>query len=175
MITTKRRCDFEICEPLVVGERRIFIVSRINTITIPKFDSVAGVIVNPLSAIVLEKDTCYGFSFAKAQRLDIEELIRDYPSLEEEFFKMSGISLDSLKILNSEKEEKHERYDELEDVRKQIMTVGNELHEYLEDIQAEVENYKLSVENYGEGIEVEIQLKVFVHPKSRDAVKIIPK
>ena len=49
------------------------------------------------------------------------------------------------------------------------------MHEYLEHIQADVENYKFTVEKHGEGIEIEVSFKAFVHPKVNEAAKIIPK
>jgi hypothetical protein len=72
----------------------------------------------------------------------------------------------------------HEHHMDLEEVRKEVMAFGNQMHEYfghMNHIQAEVENYKFVVEKHGEGIEVEIQFKAYVHPKTIDASKVIPK
>ena len=63
----------------------------------------------------------------------------------------------------------------LENVRKQMVVFGNQLHEYFQHTQAEVENYKFTVEKHGEGIEVELLFKAYVHPKISEAAKIIPK
>ena len=63
----------------------------------------------------------------------------------------------------------------LEDVRKRVLAIGNEVHEYFEHIGADVENYKFTVEKHGEGIEVEVVFKAYVHPKTSEAAKIIPK
>jgi len=78
--------------------------------------------------------------------------------------------------MSSEKEMGgHEHRMSTEDVRRQIMTFGDQIHEYFDTTQAEVENYKFTVEKHGEGVQVEIQFKAYVHPKSSDASKIIPK
>lgn len=63
----------------------------------------------------------------------------------------------------------------MESVRKQMLTFGNQMHEYFEHIQADVENYKFTVEKHGDGIEIEVSFKAFVHPKTNEAAKIIPK
>jgi hypothetical protein len=63
----------------------------------------------------------------------------------------------------------------LESVRKQMLTFGNQMHEYFEHIQANVENYKFAVEKHGDGIEIEVSFKAFVHPKINEAAKVIPK
>jgi len=62
----------------------------------------------------------------------------------------------------------------LESVRKQILTFGNSLQGYFEHIQADVENYKFVVEKHGEGVEIEITFKAFVHSKTDEATKKIP-
>lgn len=64
----------------------------------------------------------------------------------------------------------------LEEIRKQMTGFGNQLLEYFDHIQAQVENYKFTVEKHGEGVEVEVQFKAHIHPKtSSDASKIVPK
>jgi predicted RNase H-like nuclease (RuvC/YqgF family) len=85
-----------------------------------------------------------------------------------------------MSTMTSEHEKtEHEHRMDLEEVRKQVMTYGKEIHDYFDHmnhLQAEVENYKFSVEKHGEGIEVEVQLKAYVHPKKpNDVSKIIPK
>jgi hypothetical protein len=203
MIGTRTETDIEISEPIVVDERRIFTVSEKRSITIPKVGGVAAVRVSPLYVLVLEGNSCYGYSVNKTELLDLEVLFRNEPAIREEFLNVSRMSSDSLNIIRNENrvpdlysalpsiiikgiksmstfesekdQNQHEHHREMEDVRKQIMTVGNQLHEYLEGIHAEVENYKFSVEKHGEGIEVEIQLKAFVRPKSGHSVQVIPK
>ncbi len=72
-------------------------------------------------------------------------------------------------------EQRNEMRLALENVRGQVLTFSNQIQEYLTNIQAEVENYKFSVEKHGDGVEVEIDFKAFVHPKLSEASKIIPK
>ena len=52
----------------------------------------------------------------------------------------------------------------LKHVRGQMVGFANEMHQYLEKIHADVENYKFTVEKHGEGIEIEVQFKAYVHP-----------
>jgi RNA binding exosome subunit len=73
------------------------------------------------------------------------------------------------------RETEHEHRMDFDDVRKQVLTFGNQLHEYFDKVQADVQNYKFTVEKHGDGVEVEIQLKAYVHPKGNEAVNIIPK
>jgi hypothetical protein len=78
----------------------------------------------------------------------------------------------------TEHEHKHEHGFPLEEVRKEVMVFGNQIHEYfghLNHVQAEIENYKFVVEKHGEGLDVEIQLKAYVHPKTSEPVRTIPK
>ncbi len=56
-----------------------------------------------------------------------------------------------------------------------MLSFGNQVHEYFDHIQADVENYKFTVEKHGDGVEVEVVFKAFVHPKLSEAAKIIPK
>jgi hypothetical protein len=55
-----------------------------------------------------------------------------------------------------------------------MLAFGNEIHEYFDHISADVENYKFTAEKHGEGVEVEITFKAFVHPRQNEASKIIP-
>ncbi len=153
MIGTKTETDIEISEPIVVDERRIFTVSEKRSITIPKVGGVAAVRVSPLYVLVLEGNSCYGYSVNKTELLDLEVLFRNEPAIREEFLNVSRMSSDSLNItrnenrvpdlysalpsiiikgiksmstFESEKDQnQHEHHREMEDVRKQIMTVGN--------------------------------------------------
>ena len=72
-------------------------------------------------------------------------------------------------------EERKELRVAMETVRRQMQSFGNQLHEYFDHIQADVENYKFIVEKHGDGLEVEVEFKAFVHPKNNEAAKIIPK
>ncbi|HZW56455.1 MAG TPA: hypothetical protein VFF30_09220 [Nitrososphaerales archaeon] len=48
----------------------------------------------------------------------------------------------------------------------QMTAFGNTIREYLEKVDANVENYKFSVAKHGDGLDVELELKVLVQPKS---------
>lgn len=72
-------------------------------------------------------------------------------------------------------EERMEYSEALENVRRRMLALGNEIHEYLEHVRADVKNYKFTVEKHGEGLEVEVAFKAFVHPQANEASKIIPK
>ncbi len=65
------------------------------------------------------------------------------------------------------KETSQEQRMSLENVRRQILTFGNEIHAYLEKVEANVEGYKFSVEKHGDGVEVEVEFKALIHPKPR--------
>jgi hypothetical protein len=62
----------------------------------------------------------------------------------------------------------------LEDVRHQVLTFGTQIHEYVNKVEANVEDYKFNVQKKGDGLEVEVEFKALIHPKSL-ASKIIPK
>ena len=71
----------------------------------------------------------------------------------------------------------HEHGLALEEARKEVMAFGEQIHEYfghLNHVQAEIENYKFVVEKHGEGLDVEIQLKAYVHPKTSEPVQTTP-
>lgn len=72
-------------------------------------------------------------------------------------------------------EEKVEYSEALENARRRMMALGNEIHEYLEHVQADVQNYKFTVEKGSEGLTVDVAFKAFVHQKVNEASKIIPK
>jgi hypothetical protein len=55
----------------------------------------------------------------------------------------------------------------LETARHQMEQFGKEIREYLNRVEANVEGYKFSVEKRGEGIEVEVEFKALIHPKTR--------
>jgi len=68
-----------------------------------------------------------------------------------------------------------ERKMTVQDMNKQVMDFGNQLREYFDNVSAEIQNYKFTIEKHGEGVEFEIQLKAYVHPKGNEAIRIIPK
>ncbi len=68
-----------------------------------------------------------------------------------------------------------EHHVSLEDIRHQILSFGTQIHEYLGKVEADVEGYRFTVEKHGDGVEVEVQFKAFIHGKSSPAAKIIPK
>lgn len=72
-------------------------------------------------------------------------------------------------------EEKVEYSEALENARRRMLAFGNEIREYLEHVRADIENYKFTAEKHGEGLEIEVAFKAFVHPKVNEASKIIPK
>jgi hypothetical protein len=55
----------------------------------------------------------------------------------------------------------------IEQVRKQIMTFGDQIREYFDSVQAETEHYKFTDEKHGEGIEIEAHFKAYIHPKGK--------
>lgn len=74
----------------------------------------------------------------------------------------------------TEREQREHRL-ALEEVRKQMTAFGNQIMEYFDHARADVENYKFTIEKHGDGVEVEVQFKAYVHPKTEEASKIIPK
>jgi len=63
---------------------------------------------------------------------------------------MSIITTEEKKVLQKASFERTEHRLALENARKQMLTFGNQMHEYLEHIQADVENYKFTVEKHGD-------------------------
>ena len=57
----------------------------------------------------------------------------------------------------------------LSHVRQQILTYGDQIHEFLEHVHADVETYKFTVEKRDEGVEVEVNFKALI--RSKPAVK----
>jgi len=84
-----------------------------------------------------------------------------------------------MSTVTTEKDNKTENRLALEDVRKQVLAFGNEMHQYFEHVSADIENYKFAVEKHGEGIEVEVSFKAYVHPKmttrKEETAKVIPR
>lgn len=80
---------------------------------------------------------------------------------------MSTVTSEKKPFLNIGPAEVSEYKETLKNVRSQMLTFGNEVHEYLEHVRADVENYKVSVEKHGEGIEIEVQFKAYIHPQKQ--------
>ena len=56
-----------------------------------------------------------------------------------------------------------------------MVAFGNQVRQYFDQVHARIENPKFTVEKQDEGIQVEIQLKAYIHPKPADASTIIRK
>ena len=56
--------------------------------------------------------------------------------------------------------------EDLENIGKNILNFGNEIHEYLEHIEAKVENYKFGMEKRANGLEVDLHLTAFIQLNS---------
>ena len=63
-----------------------------------------------------------------------------------------------------------EHHATMENVRRQMLTYGKEIEEYLSRVEANVEGYKFSVEKRGEGIEVDVEFKALIHPKPKAGI-----
>lgn len=203
MISINTETELELSSPVVIDQRKIFVVSQKLSLTSRGAGRALASLVTPIYIIVQERRLRYAFSLPKGERVDLHEVLSNKPTLEREFSKATSSERDLEEIIknenrvtdlypsqslnqiygeetmtsmSSEKESgEHERRMEMEEVRKHIMSFGSQLHEYLDTIQAEVENYKFTVEKHGEGVEVEVQFKAYVHPKTSDVSKIIPK
>jgi len=55
--------------------------------------------------------------------------------------------------------------DSLDTVRKQLVTYGDEIQEYLGKVDAKVDSWKFSIEKQNEGLTVDIAFRATVHPK----------
>jgi len=55
--------------------------------------------------------------------------------------------------------------DSLDTVRKQLVTDGDEIQEYLGKVDAKVDSWKFSIEKQNEGLTVDIAFRATVHPK----------
>jgi hypothetical protein len=53
----------------------------------------------------------------------------------------------------------------LDDARAQLVSYGNQIQEYLGEIDAKVETYKFSIEKQDEGLSVDIAFRATVRPK----------
>jgi hypothetical protein len=53
----------------------------------------------------------------------------------------------------------------MDDVRGQLVSYGNQIQEYLGEIDAKVETYKFSIEKQEEGLSVDIAFRATVRPK----------
>ncbi len=61
----------------------------------------------------------------------------------------------------------------MENVRKRMLTFGNELQQSFEHVHADVENYKFSVDKRADGVDIEVNFKAFVHPMHKEATKVM--
>jgi len=55
--------------------------------------------------------------------------------------------------------------DSLDTVRKQLVTYGDEIQEYLGKVDAKVDAWKFSIEKQNEGLIVDIAFRATIHPK----------
>ena len=55
--------------------------------------------------------------------------------------------------------------DSLDTVKKQLVTYGDEIQEYLGKVDAKVDSWKFSLERRDEGLTVDIAFRATVHPK----------
>jgi hypothetical protein len=55
--------------------------------------------------------------------------------------------------------------DSLDTVRKQLVTYGDEIQEYLGKVDAKVDAWKFSIEKQNEGLTVDIAFRATIHPK----------
>ena len=55
----------------------------------------------------------------------------------------------------------------LDNVRRQMVQFGHEIEQYLGRVEANVEGYKFTVEKRGDGLEVEVNFKALIHPRTR--------
>ena len=83
-----------------------------------------------------------------------------------------SVTTEKKTLLNIGPEQVAEYKEALKNVGSDFVSFGNQLHEYLENVHADVENYKFTVEKHGDGIEIEIQLKAYVHPAKATAEMI---
>ena len=202
MIDIHTESDFQVSSPLVIGNRKIVFVSKRSLISFDKEKCVFAGLVNPAYLIIEEGDFVYAFSVPHGGSINLAELFTADLKLKREIFEKFGKPT-NIEIINNENrvhdvyptqsliqnmDEKpmstigtekemhvHEHRMALEDVRKEMMHFGNQLHEYFDSVQAEVENYKFVVEKHGEGIEVEVEFKANIHPEHVEALKMIPK
>lgn len=59
----------------------------------------------------------------------------------------------------------------LEGVRKQMLQFGHQMEDYLNRVEANVEGYKFAVEKRGDGVELEVEFKAIIRPKTRSIPK----
>ena len=59
----------------------------------------------------------------------------------------------------------------LESVRKQMLQFGHQMEDYLNKVEANVEGYKFAVEKRGDGVELEVEFKAIIRPKTRSIPK----
>jgi hypothetical protein len=68
-------------EPLRVGDRLLFVISRVLTLEAGKGKNLFGALVSPIALIILEADQqCYAFPLGEG-KVDIDALIEKFPQL----------------------------------------------------------------------------------------------
>ena len=55
--------------------------------------------------------------------------------------------------------------DSLDGVKKQLVSYGDQIQEYLGEVDAKVDSWKFSIEKQNEGLIVDIAFRATVHPK----------
>jgi hypothetical protein len=55
--------------------------------------------------------------------------------------------------------------DSLDGVKKQLVSYGDQIQEYLGEVDAKVDSWKFSIEKQNEGLTVDIAFRATVHPK----------
>lgn len=86
-----------------------------------------------------------------------------------------GSKLEMSTVVTEKPRETTEAPATLESVRRQILSFGTQIHEYLTKVEANVEDYKFNVQKKEDGVEVEVEFKAMIRPKHTSASKIISK
>lgn len=87
MIGINSEGELELSHPVVVGERKIFVISQKLSLTSSRMGGAIASLVTPLYVIVQEKQLRYAFSLLKEEIVDLLEVWSHKPSLEREFSK----------------------------------------------------------------------------------------
>jgi hypothetical protein len=84
MIDLRSETSFEISDPLVVGDRHIFIVSQKVSMKSGRLQGIFGTMVSPTCAIVIESKARYGFSLETGEALDLDDFFHKNSHVKEE-------------------------------------------------------------------------------------------
>src|SRR5579872_1461245 len=90
MIDVKTESKFEITSPVIVGGRRILIVSKRSLISIDK-QNVAAALVSPVYLFLEEGDLIYAFSIPKGESVNLIELLGDDRALKQRVMESFGL------------------------------------------------------------------------------------